>query len=323
LGSLAEAHDIYNQLDPQVAEKQRILEERIARDRAELEAIKDLARQSRETSTNLSSQRGSYLRSLLENPDSHFHSVFRAVLLNAEQGGTFNNRQSFEAARRLGEGLVGLAHYSESSSEPLPLVIVKNIPTKDNPTTNLQLDYGYTFPGASVELFKEGDPISWRGLSHETGMQPWISMPTLDNPPMHAVLQSGKNSHFVDENERVVKVDGSGYMLEDTLSLDDVVPTVEQVRLPLPIGNLYTYPEQRSFIIHDNPDGGIDKIALPGNYQGIGRDKLLLVGSRAINHIFGILPAHIEKFLGEEKGRVSKAMTDTVAYEELGLNLEV
>jgi hypothetical protein len=318
---LDEAHNIYDYLEPQSAARRTFLEERIERDRTELEEIKGETKQNRATSERLGSYRAEYLREMLQDPASQFHPVFRTILLNAERRGTLENRQTFNESRRLGEGLVGLTHFSEHSSEPLPLVMVKNIPTQDNPTPNLQLDYGYAYPGAKVELFEEGDAISWRNLSYEVGTQPWVSLPTIEDPPMHAVMQSSNNSHFVGDNSRVVKVDNGGYMLEDTLSLEDAIPTIGRIKLPLPIGDLYTHKDRRPYVIHDNLDGGLEKIELPGNYQGITRDRLLVVGANAIKHVFSILPAHIENILGEEKGRVSKAMTITVAHEELGLEL--
>jgi hypothetical protein len=66
-------------------------------------------------------------------------------------------------------------------------------------------------------------------------------------------------------------------------------------------------------------NGGITAIELPGNYQGIPRDKLLIVGSLAIQIVFNNLPTQVKEVLGEEKGRVAAAMVKTIASQKLHL----
>jgi hypothetical protein len=320
---LQNAHDVYGYTTQQEEDDIKRLREEIAVRQTELDALKSKKVTRRKMSEYASYSNAEYLRDRLEDPDSSFHPVFRSVLLNTEQaGGSLSNRQTHAEAIRLGEALVRFTHYIETSETPEPLVVVRNIPTVDKPIPNLQLDFGYTHPTSGVKLFNMEDGIvSHSNISSDTAPQPWLSVDTIENPPMHAVMQSGENSHFVWDSERVTKVDGIE-MLDDIISVNDAVPQVGNVQLPLPIGNLYAPRSEKAFIIHDNPNNGIEEIILPGNFQEIKRDTLIIVGGKAIQNVFGILPSRVQEILGEEKGMVAQAMTFAVAHEILGLQIE-
>jgi hypothetical protein len=153
--------------------------------------------------------------------------------------------------------------------------------------------------------------------------QSWLSIDTLAEPPVHALKQSGDNSHFIYDSEKVVKVNKAGAMRKGALSSADVVPVAGKAQVPLPVGNLFPPREEKPFIIHDNLHGGTDRILLPENLQGLRGQTLLLIGELAIIEGLGVLPSQIQERLGEEKGRVVKAMVKTVTRKEFDLKLAV
>jgi hypothetical protein len=300
----------------------------IAALRIEMDALQDevaqLSKQiadNREQSRRKAAIRSARVVANLRNPNSSYHPIYRAVLLSAtEAGGSLARAQTFNQAHRLGESLVGFNYYLESSDERQPLVVVSKMPTPENPSPNLQLDYGYTIPGAPLSIYQKGEAeVSHGNLSSDVVPQLWASIPTEQEPPVHALMQSAHNSHFVGDDRRVIRVGEDGSMLDDTLSAEDQVPYASSIELPLPAGNLYDNKQPSPFILHDNLSGGVEAIELPGNYQGLPRDRFLIVGSRAIRTVFDTLPGHVKGILGDEKGRVAEAMVKTVARQKLRL----
>jgi hypothetical protein len=307
LDLLVEAHNLHGFSTPEEIEQKVALEAEIAALRAKLEAIKSQPKERRERSEKLSGPRASHMLAHLQDPNTPIHKIYRSILLNAEQaGGSLRSTQTFRQAHKLGEGLVSLTHYLETSSEAQPLVVVSNVPLSENGTANLQLDYGYTIPGRSIELFEQGDvAVAINNLKSETTTQGWMRMPMTEDPAMRAVMQSSYNS----------QVEGMDTFSDD-LSDDDIIPIISTVELPLPMGGLYATSEStRPSIMHDTLKGGVESIILPGNYHNLSREKLLLVGSETIRQALGILPTQIEDLLGQEKGDVTLAMVSRVTAD--------
>jgi hypothetical protein len=314
LDLLADAHNLYSFSTPEENAQKLKLELEIAVLKEKLEAIKSQPRGRREISQKLSGPRANHVRAQLQDPSAPIHRIYRTILLNAEKaGGSLKNVQTFEQAHKLGVGLVGLTHYLERSREPQPLVVVNNVPLPENPTANLQFDYGYTISGQGLELFERGEvAVALSNLKSETTAQAWMRMPMTEDPAMRAVMQSSYNSHFVNSDSSVTRVEGVRAFRDD-LSADDIIPTLSSVELPLPMSNLYSTQELTGpSIMHDAADGRVESIVLPGNYHNLPRKKLVLIGSEAIRQELGILPAQIEALLGQEKGDVTLAMADRV-----------
>jgi hypothetical protein len=285
LDLLADAHNLYSFSTPEENAQKLKLELEIAVLKEKLEAIKSQPRGRREISQKLSGPRANHVRAQLQDPSAPIHRIYRTILLNAEKaGGSLKNVQTFEQAHKLGVGLVGLTHYLERSREPQPL-----------------------------ELFERGEiAVALSNLKSETTAQAWMRMPMTEDPAMRAVMQSSYNSHFVNSDSSVTRVEGVRAFRDD-LSADDIIPTLSSVELPLPMSNLYSTQELTGpSIMHDAADGRVESIVLPGNYHNLPRKKLVLIGSEAIRQELGILPAQIEALLGQEKGDVTLAMADRV-----------
>jgi|GEM_PF-6345534 len=302
---------------------------------AELESVRAQLQALRKIEQNLSAERKTLkrdaqtnnvyrvrkLRRHVHHPESALANIYRGVLLAVELGGgNLEDKDIFEQAHSLGHGLINLNHYVESSHEPQPLVVIRNIPSENNRMANLQFDFGYTEPQTGLEMFNDGEATAVYGNSiSRATLQPWIEIPASADMPIHALRQSPDNSHFVWDDEKVVKVETDGLVLSDNLSEYDIVPIAGDARLKLPVGSLFPSRDNGPYIIHDTHQGNVESISLPGNLQGVKRDTLMLVGSGAIIKGLGVLPAQIETLLGEEKGRVTAAMVETVVRDELRL----
>jgi hypothetical protein len=323
---LGAAHDKYDYMEPEDAESMRILEDRIAADKEKLGKYKASLKAKRAESVRLSGYRAAYMRGRLEDPNSGFHDIYRQVLINAEQArGSLSDRKTFEEAHRLGSALVNLNQYLVSSSESQPLVVVRNIPiTNQAANESLQIDYGYSAQSKDANVFDDGRvKVVYGNDNAIQTSQSWLSIDTLAEPPIHSLKQSGDNSHFIYDSEKVVKVNKAGAMRKGTLSSADVAPVAENAQIPLPVGNLFPPREEKPFIIHDNLHGGTDSIILPENLQGLRGQTLLLIGELAIIEGLGVLPSQIHERLGEEKGRVVRAMVKTVTRKEFDIKLAV
>jgi hypothetical protein len=297
---LGAAHDKYDYMEPEDAESMRILEDRIAADKEKLGKYKASLKAKRAESVRLSGYRAAYMRGRLEDPNSGFHDIYRQVLINAEQArGSLSDRKTFEEAHRLGSALVNLNQYLVSSSESQPLVVVRNIPiTNQAANESLQIDYGYSALSKDANVFDDGRvKVVYGNDNAIQTSQSWLSIDTLTEPPIHSLKQSGDNSH--------------------------VAPVAENAQIPLPVGNLFPPREEKPFIIHDNLHGGTDSIILPENLQGLRGQTLLLIGELAIIEGLGVLPSQIHERLGEEKGRVVRAMVKTVTRKEFDIKLAV
>ena len=318
---LEEAHSQFDHIDSEVAERIGFLENRIAWDQDELAYYKETMKGSRAESERMASYRAAYMRGRLLDPTSRLHEIYRRILLNAEQDrGSLRDRNTFEQAHNLGSALVGFNEYLEASSEPQPLVVVKNIPTPNNPVQGLQIDYGYTSPFEGVKIVDDGEGEIVYGNDNSVKVpQSWLGLETSDKAPTHAVKQSGDNSHFFYDDKRVIKVNAIGARREGVWSDADVAPISEDVRIALPMGSLYPSRANRPLLIHDNDQGATERIVLPENLSGSRGQTVLLVGSIAIIEGLNILPSQVEAMLGEEKGRVARAMVKTVTRKELGI----
>jgi hypothetical protein len=260
------------------------------------------------------------VKAALANPSSSLHPIYRKVLINAtEAGGSLSAPETFIEAHHLGSALVRLNHYLEVSDEAQPLVVIRNLPTAGGRTaeTPLQIDYGFTEPGSGLKVFDQGETKVWHSnLQYSVAPQSWIGVTPQEQPPIHAYMQSGHNSHFTGDDQSVLRVLDDGLTVEDVLAPEDIVPELGPIKIELPSGNLYAPKEPTPFIVHDDHNGGIQEVQLPKNF-GISRDNILVIGVNALQMVTETLPDQIKDLLGEEKGRVAKAMIERVIREDL------
>jgi hypothetical protein len=287
---------------------------------AKLVAARSQTRTSAQTNNEYRTRK---LSKQLNHPASSFSEVYRSVMRSPELGGgSLQDVKVFEQAHKMAEGILSFGNQLKDSDIPQPLVLVRNVYDPETETILPQIDFAHTAPnsGLGIEV-NDAQAHLVHGTNNEAFTpQTWVTLPTLKSPGPNAARQSPENSHYSFADSELVIVDHGNSLRSFGLANPVEMPTVGEMRISVPMGNLYKpNVESSPFIMYDNSDGAVEVIERPVSLQSNLETRLCAVGERAVRAALRAVNETIIAQTDPEKVEVLKVMTNQIETDKLGL----